>query len=84
MTVYETTNPMQIRLWCEANNYWPGCIPGQPDRVRLGGLPFAEPEELDLIDWDDWFKAFEARNLKFVYDPTQGWCDLQSRLVRAD
>jgi hypothetical protein len=84
MTNYETTNPQQIRLWCEANHYWPACLAGQPDRVRIGGADFSEPEDLELLDWDDWFKGFEARRLKFVYDPTQGWFDLQSRNVRPD
>jgi len=84
MTVYETINPNQIRSWCEANGYWPACLPGQPDRIRIGGNPFAEPEEMELLDWEDWFAAFNSRNLKFVYDPTKAWCDLQSRNVRPD
>lgn len=84
MTVYETTSHHQIRMWCEASGYWPGCVPGTPDRIRLGGVPFNDPEPLDLLDWEDWFKAFDARQLKFVYDPNKGWCDLQSRNVRPD
>jgi hypothetical protein len=84
MTVYETTNHEQIRMWCEANDYWPACLTGQSDRIRIGGATFAEPEDLELLDWEDWFIAFDQRQLKFVYDPTQGWFDLQSRNVRAD
>ncbi len=84
MTVYETLNHQQIRMWCEANSYWPGCVPGTPDRVRLGNVPFNEPEKLDLLDWDDWFKGFESRQLKFVYDPNSCWCELQTRKVRTD
>ncbi|MBI1337639.1 MAG: hypothetical protein GC164_11825 [Phycisphaera sp.] len=84
MTVYETTNVDQVRMWCEANGYWPGCLPGQPDRIRIGGSPFGEPEELELLDWDDWGKAFNERKLKFVYDPNKAWCDLQSRNTRPD
>lgn len=84
MTVYETINHAQIQQWCMANGYWPACLPGQQDRVRIGGAEFAEPEALDLLDWADWFKGFEQRQLKFVYDPTQGWFDLQSRNVRPD
>lgn len=84
MTVYETTNPAQIQSWCEANGYWPACLPGQRDRIRIGGADWAEPEELELIDWADWFAAFERRQLKFVYDPMQTWFDLQSRNVRPD
>ena len=84
MTVYETVSHEQIRMWCAAHGYWPGCLPGQSDRIRIGGSPFVEPEELDLVDWDDWFIAFDERQLKFVYDPTQSWFDLQSRNVRPD
>jgi hypothetical protein len=39
---------------------------------------------LELLDWEDWFVAFERRQLKFVYDPNKGWFDLQSRNVRPD
>ena len=84
MTVYETINHQQIRVWCESKGYWPGCAPGQPDRIRICGCPFGEPELLDLLDWDDWFSCFDQRQLKFVYDPNKAWCDLQSRNVRAD
>lgn len=84
MTVYETINHEQIRFWCEANGYWPGCLPGNPERIRIGGGKFTVPEALDLLDWDDWFGYFDKRRLKFVYDPMQGWFDLQSRIVRPD
>jgi hypothetical protein len=84
MTVYETISHEQIRIWCEGNGYWPGCALGQPDRIRVGGGDFAEPEAMDLLDWEDWFVQFDRRQLKFVYDPTQGWYDLQSRNVRPD
>ncbi|MFG0329134.1 MAG: hypothetical protein ACF8PN_04475 [Phycisphaerales bacterium] len=84
MTNYETTNLTVIRMWCEANGYWPGHVPGDPSRVRIGGGDFAPPEELELMDWDDWYKQFQKRQLKFVYDPMQGWYDLQSRNTKPD
>jgi len=84
VTVYETTNHEQIRMWCQSNGYWPGCTPNQPDRIRIGGCPFNEPELLDLVDWPEWLKHFDQRRLKFVYDPSKAWCDLQSRNVRPD
>ncbi len=84
MTVYETLSHETIRMWCMSNNYWPACQSGQPDRIRIGGASFSEPEALDLLDWPDWFAQFENRQLKFVYDPTQGWFDLQSRNTRPD
>ena len=36
MTVYETINHEQVRMWCEANGYWPGCLPGQVRQDREG------------------------------------------------
>jgi len=84
MTVYESINHEQIRQWCEANNYWPGCQPGQTDRIRIGGSPFVAAEALDLLDWVDWFTAFDQRQLKFVYDPSNFWFELQTRNVRPD
>lgn len=84
MTNYETTSLHVIRMWCEANGYWPGHVPGDPTRIRVGGGKFAAPEELELMDWEDWYEQFSKRQLKFVYDPTQGWYDLQSRNVKPD
>lgn len=84
MTNYETTSLHTIRLWCDANGYWPGHLPGDKSRIRIGGGTFAEPEELELMDWEDWYAQFRKRQLKFVYDPTQGWYDLQSRNVKPD
>ncbi len=84
MTVYETTNLMQIKLWCQANSYWPGCKPGEPDRIAIGGSPFLQNEELELLDWKDWYKGFNKRNLKFVYDPSKGWFDMQPRINKPD
>lgn len=84
MTNYETTSLHAIRMWCEANGYWPGHVAGDKTRIRIGGGTFAPPEELELMDWEDWYEQFSKRQLKFVYDPTQGWYDLQSRNVKAD
>lgn len=84
MTNYETTNLLQIKAFCDACGYWPGHVPGDKSRVRIGGGDFLPPEELELMDWDEWYEGFKKRQLKFVYDPTQGWYDLQSRIVRAD
>jgi len=84
MTNYETINLHEIRMFCDACGYWPGHAPGDPSRIRIGGADFAPPETLELMDWDDWYEQFNRRGLKFVYDPTQGWFDLQSRHTRPD
>lgn len=84
MTNYETISLHVIRQWCEASGYWPGHVPGDPSRVRIGGGRFAPAERLELMDWEDWYQQFRKRRLKFVYDPTQSWFDLQSRNTRPD
>ncbi len=84
MTNYETINLHSIRAFCVSNGYWPGHVSGDNSRVRIGGARFAAAEELDLMDWEDWFESFCKRQLKFVYDPMQGWFDLQRRNVKPD
>lgn len=84
MTNYETINLHSIRFFCESNGYWPGHVPGDKSRVRIGGAKFAPAERLEIMDWQDWFKAFRKRQLKFVYDPMQGWFDLQTQNVKPD
>ncbi len=84
MTVYETTNLMQIKLWCEGNSYWPGCKPNDPLKIAIGGSPFLDPEELELMDWKVWYKSFKKRNLKFVYDPSKAWFELAINVNKRD
>ncbi len=84
MTNYETTNLHAIRLWCQAAGYWPAHVPGDPSRIKIGGADWLPPEPLELMDWSDWYEQFRKRQLKFVYDPTQGWFDLQSRNTKPD
>lgn len=40
MTVYETTSHHQIRMWSEASDLWPGCMPGQSPRTDARQLEF--------------------------------------------
>ncbi len=84
MTNYETTSFHIIRQWCEANGFWPGHKPGDKSRIAIGGADWLPPEQLELMDWEEWYEQFRKRQLKFVYDPMQGWYDLQSRNTKPD
>jgi hypothetical protein len=84
MTVYETTNHQTIYHWATSNGFWPACVAGTPDRIRLGGDPDANPgEDLEPIEWWRWFQEFDRRNLQLVYDPSKGWFTMGSRLAPA-
>lgn len=80
MSAHETTSHRVIRHWAEARGFWPACVKGSPERIRLGGSPWGEAgEELDRIDWSHWLAVFERRQLQLIYDPAQSWYTLGSR-----
>lgn len=61
-----TTDHDEIRKWIEDRQ-------GHPAKVRTSGsggilrIDFGEPEEeLDPIDWDEFFDIFEKNNLAFL------------------
>jgi hypothetical protein len=66
-----TTSHEQIRRWAEERG-------GRPVRVEgTGGdgdggllrIDFGEPEEnLEPIDWDEWFATFDEDRLAFLYE----------------
>ncbi len=62
-----TTDHDTIRSWAEARN-------GRPARVKGTGeggvlrIDFNEPEDqLEEIDWDEFFRVFEENRLAFLY-----------------
>lgn len=60
-----------IRHWAEQREAKPATVPGSQHDDHPGVLRFDFPgyggEGLETISWDDWFKAFDARGLKFKY-----------------
>lgn len=61
-----TTDHDEIRKWAEARQ-------GRPAKVRTSGsggilrIDFGEPEEeLDAIEWEEFFDIFEKNNLAFL------------------
>jgi hypothetical protein len=67
-----TTDHRQIQKWVEAR----GGIPAHVKRtgrgrdlgvLRIDYPGFSGEESLERISWDDWFKAFDAHQLAFLY-----------------
>ncbi len=62
-----TTDHKTIRQWAEARR-------GHPAKVKTDGeggilrIDFGKPEEnLERIDWNEFFEIFDDRNLAFLY-----------------
>jgi hypothetical protein len=73
-TSMPTSDPAQIRLWAASQHASPAeLLPGHVDSVPCT-LHFFIPGDsshqprLRLIGWDDFFAAFEAHGLSFVYE----------------
>jgi hypothetical protein len=66
-----TRNHDVIRRWAEERNATPATVPGTEHDDHPGVLRFDFPgyggEDLQHISWDDWFRAFDERNLRFIF-----------------
>lgn len=63
----ETTDHQTIRKWAEERGGHPAQVKGTGGLLRID---FGEPEEsLEQIGWEDFFKVFDQRKIKFLYDP---------------
>jgi len=67
-----TTDHDTIRKWAEARG-------GHPARVKTSGpggilrIDFGEPDEnLEEIEWDEFFRIFDERKLAFLYQEEAG------------
>jgi hypothetical protein len=60
-----------IRRWAQERGARPATVPGTEHDGHLGVLRFDFPgyggDELRAVSWDEWFDAFDARGLDFVY-----------------
>lgn len=70
-----TTNHDVIRQWAEKRNAKPATVPGTEHDDHLGVLTFDFPgyggADLRHVSWDEWFRAFDARGLNFLYQQTK-------------
>jgi hypothetical protein len=60
-----------IKRWAEERQAEPATAPGSEHDGRPGVLRFDFPgysgRKLQKINWDDWFKSFDKRQLVFVF-----------------
>jgi hypothetical protein len=66
-----TTDHETIRAWAERRGATPATVPGIDRGDRTGALRLkfrrGEADDLDEIPWDEWFRAFDERRLRFIY-----------------
>ena len=69
-TLY-TTDHEVIRRWAEERDAVPATVPGTEKGDRLGVLRFDFPgyggQELQHVSWDEWFRTFDERGLRFIH-----------------
>lgn len=68
-----TTDHETIRSWVEARGGHPACVKGtgrndrDPGILRIDYPGFGGEGKLEPMSWDDFFDAFEANDLAFLY-----------------
>lgn len=67
-----TTDHDEIRKWAEAHGGKPAVVRGTDSANTSGILRIDFPggageDELEHIDWEDWFERFDKENLAFLY-----------------
>jgi hypothetical protein len=70
-----TTDHDVIRRWAEARGGIPSTVAGTQRRETLAVLRFDFPwggtgGSLEHVSWEEWFDAFDRRNLNFIYQET--------------
>lgn len=73
-----TTDHDQIRRWAEERDAVPATArgtqesDGSPGVLTLDLVGYgADEDDLEHIDWDEWFEKFEESNLAFLYQDTK-------------
>ena len=59
-----------IKQWAEMRDARPATVPGTEHDGRAGVLRFdfnEQNDSLEEINWEDWFKTFDERELNFIY-----------------
>jgi len=67
-----TTDHDVIREWAEQRNAVPTTVDGTEHDGHLGVLRFhfggdSEDGKLRHVEWEEWFRTFDERNLNFIY-----------------
>ena len=80
-----TTNHDEIKRWVEKNGGCParvkatGRSKGDPGILRIDYPGFSGQSTLAKMGWDEWFEAFDANKLAFVYQPSTRFSKLIAR-----
>ena len=67
---HQTTNHDEIRRWTEERDGRPATVRGTADRGEEAGLlriMFRDDEDLEAIEWEDFFEKFDEEKLAFLY-----------------
>lgn len=66
-----TRNHDVIKQWAEERGAKPATVPGTKHSDRIGVLRFNFPggdeDRLEEVDWEEWFKTFDERDLVMLY-----------------
>jgi hypothetical protein len=66
-----TTDHQEIRRWVESHGGKPATVRGTEDRTGAGVLRFVfrdkGDEDLEVIDWDEWFAKFDDAGVALLY-----------------
>jgi hypothetical protein len=70
-TTNTTTDHDEIRTWVEEHGGRPAIVRGTRDDdggvLRIDFPGGAGEDELEPVDWDEWFRIFDDRGLAFLY-----------------
>ncbi len=70
-----TRNHEVIKSWAEERGGTPATVPGTEHDGHLGVLRFDFPgfggRELAHVSWEEWFRAFDVRELVMIYQETK-------------
>jgi hypothetical protein len=62
-----------IQRWAQDRSALPATVAGSEHDGHAGSLRFdfgQEDDRLRHIGWDEWFEAFDARGMSFIYQDT--------------
>ena len=70
-----TTDHDEIRRWAEERGGRPAAVAATGSgtdpgilRIAFPGRPQSDDDELEEISWNEWFEAFDANDLAFLYE----------------
>lgn len=83
-----TTDHDTIRKWTEARDGKPAVISQDAKKTEMLRLDFPgyAEENLEEVDWDEWFEIFEENNLALIYqeETEEGESSNFNKLVNRD